>query len=74
MGMLDWERAPDSARLGGQACLADVFAVAAAAPGSPATAMLDDVAGLLRPGALAARMEQVPAYHPRRSRSRARSC
>jgi hypothetical protein len=66
MGMLDWERAPDSARLGCQACLADVFAVAAAAPAGPATAMLDDVAGLLRPGALAARMERVPPYHPRR--------
>jgi hypothetical protein len=66
MGMLDWDRAPDSARLGAQACLADVFAVAAAAPGDPAVAVLDDVAGLLRPGALAARMDRVPAYHPRR--------
>src|SRR5215475_3961735 len=66
MGMLDWERAPDSARLGCQACLTDVFAVAAAAPADPGVAMLDDVAGLLRPGALAARMERVPPYHPRR--------
>src|SRR5215831_12478599 len=66
MGMLDWDRAPDSARLGAQACLTDVFAVAAAAPADPAVAMLDDVAGLLRPGALAARMDRVPAYHPRR--------
>jgi hypothetical protein len=66
MGMLDWERAPDSARLGCQACLTDVFAVAGAAPADPGVAMLDDVAGLLRPGALAARMERVPPYHPRR--------
>jgi hypothetical protein len=66
MGMLDWDRAPDSARLGAQACLTDVFAVAAAAPADPAVAMLDDVAGLLRPGALAARMQRVPPYHPRR--------
>jgi hypothetical protein len=66
MGMLDWDRATDSARLGAQACLTDVFAVAAAAPADPAVAMLDDVAGLLRPGALAARMERVPPYHPRR--------
>jgi hypothetical protein len=66
MNMVDWAQAPDSARLGGQACLTDVFAVAAAAPADPGVAMLDDVAGLLRPGALAARMERVPAYHPRR--------
>ena len=66
MGMLDWEQAPDSARPGAQACLADVFAVAAAAPADPAVAILDDVAALLRPGALADRMEQVPPYHPRR--------
>src|SRR5262245_15621954 len=68
MGMLDWERAPDSARLGCQACLTDVFAVAAAAPADPGVAMLDDVAGLLRPGALAARMERVAPYTPRRLR------
>ena len=66
MGMLDWDRAPGSARLGAQACLADVFAVAAAASADPAVAMLDDVAGLLRPGALTARMERVPPYRPRR--------
>jgi hypothetical protein len=66
MSMIDWAQAPDSARLGGQACLTDVFAVAGAAPADPGVAMLDDVAGLLRPGALAARMERVPPYHPRR--------
>src|SRR5262245_27651898 len=66
MSMIDWAQAPDSARLGGQACLTDVFAVAGAAPADPGVAMLDDVAGLLRPGALAARMRRVPPYHPRR--------
>jgi hypothetical protein len=67
MSMLDWAQAPDSARLGGQACLTDVFAVAGAAPADPGVAMLDDVAGLLRPRALAGRMERVPPYHPRRA-------
>ena len=66
MGMIDWTQAPDSARLGCQACLTDVFAVAGAADGDPATAMLDEVIELLGPGALAGRMEQVPAYHPHR--------
>jgi hypothetical protein len=66
MSMIDWAQVPDSARLGGQACLTDVLAVAGAAPADPGVAMLDDVAGLLRPGALAARMERVPPYHPRR--------
>jgi hypothetical protein len=67
MGMIDWTQAPDSVRMGGQACLADVFAVAGAAPGDPAVAVLDDVVELLRPGMLAARMERVPPYHPRRT-------
>jgi len=67
MGMIDWPQAPGQARLGWQSCLADVFAVAGAAPGDPAQAVLDDVATLLRPGALGARMERVPSYHPRRA-------
>jgi hypothetical protein len=67
MGMIDWTQAPDSVRMGCQACLTDVFAVAGAAPGEPAVAMLDDVVELLRPGMLAARMERVPPYHPRRT-------
>ncbi len=67
MGMINWAQAPDSARLGCQACLTDVFAVAGAAAGDPATGVLDDVVALLRPGALASRMERVPVYHPRRS-------
>jgi hypothetical protein len=67
MGMIDWDQAPGSVRLGCQACLTDVFAVAGAAPADPPVAMLDDVAGLLRPGALAARMERVPAYYQHRT-------
>jgi hypothetical protein len=67
MGMIDWAQARDSVRLGWQDCLTDVFAVAAAAPGDPAMAMLDEVVDLLRPGALVNRMERVPAYHPRRT-------
>src|SRR5262249_61515523 len=65
MTMIDWDQAPDSIRLGYRSCLTDVLAVADAAPGDPA--MLDDVIGLLRPGALADRLERVPAYHPRRT-------
>ena len=67
MAMIDWTQAADSVRLGGQACLTDVFAVAGAAPGDPAVAVLDDVVGLLRPGALTARMLRVPPYYPRRT-------
>jgi hypothetical protein len=67
MGMIDWAQARDSVRLGCQACLTDVFAVADAAPDNPAVAMLDEVVDLLRPGALSERMDRVPAYHPRRT-------
>jgi hypothetical protein len=67
MGMIDWGEAPDSARMGCQACLTDLFAVATAAPGDPGGAVLDDMAALLRPGALPGRLERVPSYHPRRA-------
>jgi hypothetical protein len=67
MDMIDWAQAADSVRLGCQACLTDVLAVAGAAPGDPAVAVLDDIAGMLRPGALTARMERVPPYYPRRT-------
>jgi hypothetical protein len=40
--------------------------VAAAAPGDQRLPVLDDVAALLSPAALRARMRQVPPYHPRR--------
>jgi hypothetical protein len=66
MGMIDWGRVADHARRTCGACLNDLFAVAAAAPGDPRVPVLDDVAALLSPAALRARMRQVPPYHPRR--------
>ena len=56
----------DHARRTCGAYLNDLFAVAAAAPGDPRVPVLDDVAALLGPAALRARMRQVPPYHPRR--------
>jgi hypothetical protein len=66
MGMIDWGPVADQARRTCGAYLTDLFAVAAAAPGDPRGPVLDDVAALLSPDALRARMRQVPAYHPRR--------
>ncbi len=66
MGMIDWGRVADHARRTCGAYLNDLFAVAAAAPGDPRVPVLDDVAALLGPAALRARMRQVPPYHPRR--------
>jgi len=66
MGMIDWAPVADHARRTCRAYLNDLFAVAAAAPGDPRIPVLDDVAALLAPAALRARMRQVPPYHPRR--------
>ena len=66
MGMIDWTGTPDTHRRSCAAYLTDLFAVLDAAPGDPATAMLDEIAHLLNPAALRARMGQVPGYHPRR--------
>jgi hypothetical protein len=66
MGMIDWSPVADHARRTCGAYLNDLFAVAAAAPGDPRVPVLDDVAALLSPAALRARMRQVPPYHPRR--------
>jgi hypothetical protein len=66
MGMIDGGRVADHARRTCGAYLNDLFAVAAAAPGDPRVPVLDDVAALLDPAALRARMRQVPPYHPRR--------
>ena len=66
MGMIDWGPVADQARRTCGAYLNDLFAVAAAAPGDPRGPVLDDVAALLSPDALRARMRQVPAHHPRR--------
>ncbi|HWG61074.1 MAG TPA: hypothetical protein VG253_05110 [Streptosporangiaceae bacterium] len=67
MGMIDWSSVSDHARRACQGYLNDLFAVAAAAPGDPRQPVLDDVAHLLSPAALRARVERVPAYHPRRA-------
>ena len=66
MGMIDWGPVADHARRTCRAYLNDLFAVAAAAPGDPRVPVLDEVAALLSPAALRARMGQVPPYHPRR--------
>ncbi|MGE5132240.1 MAG: hypothetical protein ACM32E_04935, partial [Gemmatimonadota bacterium] len=66
-GMIDWTGRPEAARRDCTAVLTDVFAVAAAAPAAPGTAVLDDVVRLLDPGALRARLGRVPPYHPRRA-------
>ncbi len=66
MGMIDWAPVADHARRTCGAYLNDLFAVAAAAPADPRVPVLDDVAALLGPAALRARMRQVPPYHPRR--------
>ena len=66
MGMIDWGPVNDHARRTCAAYLNDLFAVAAAAPGDPRLPVLDDVAALLAPPALRARVMEVPPYHPRR--------
>jgi hypothetical protein len=66
-GMIDWTGTPDQYRRTCTAYLTDAFAVLAAAPADPRLPVLDDVAGLLTPAALLARLGRVPAYHPRRA-------
>jgi hypothetical protein len=66
MGMIDWGPVADYARRTCGAYLNDLFAVVAAAPGDPRLPVLNDVAALLSPAALRARVRQVPPYHPRR--------
>lgn len=66
-GMIDWAGRAEAARRDCAAALTDIFAVAAAAPAGPGVAVLDDVIRLLEPAALQARLQRVPAYHPRRA-------
>jgi hypothetical protein len=66
MGMIDWGGVVDQARRTCTGYLNDLFAVAAAAPADPDTPVIDDLVHLLSPAALRARVECVPAYHPRR--------
>src|SRR3984957_17684461 len=58
MGMIDWGPVAEHARRTCGAYLNDLFAVAAAAPGDPRVPVLDDVAALLSPAALRARMRE----------------
>jgi hypothetical protein len=67
MGMIDWTGVADQQRLTCAAYLADAFAVLAAAPADPRTPVLDDLASLLTPDALWARVGRIPVHHPRRA-------
>jgi hypothetical protein len=49
------------------AYLQDVFELIDAAPGDPGVPVLDEVIHLLNPAAMRARLQQVPAGHPRRA-------
>jgi len=64
--MLNWSGTVDHYRRSFGAYLTDVFEIIEAAPADPRIPVLDDVAHLLDPLALEARLEQVPAHHPRR--------
>jgi len=65
--MLNWSGTIDHYRRSFAAYLTDVFELIEAAPADPRIPVLDDVAHLLDPLTLAARLEQVPAHHPRRA-------
>lgn len=65
-GMVDWGGTAGQYRRSCGSYLTDLFAVLDAAPGDPRTPVLDEVLHLLSPGALRARAEHVPSYHPRR--------
>ena len=64
--MLNWSGTVDHYRRSFAAFLTDVFELIDAAPADPRIPVLDDVAHLLDPLALEARLVQVPAHHPRR--------
>jgi hypothetical protein len=66
MAMLDWSETSDQQRRSCAAYLTDALAVQAAAPGDRRVPVLDDLVGLLSPGALRKRAVLIPAYHPRR--------
>lgn len=67
LGMIDWTGIADQQRRACTAYLGDIFAVLAVAPGDPREPVLDDVARLLSPVLLRARLDQVPAYLPQHS-------
>lgn len=64
--MINWSGTADHYRRSCAAYLHDVFELIDAAPAGPRVPVLDDVAHLLDPAALQARMERVPPYHARR--------
>ncbi len=63
--MINWSGTIDHYRRSFASYLRDVFELIEAAPADRRIPVLDDVAHLLDPLALEARMSQVPAYHPR---------
>jgi hypothetical protein len=66
MGIIDWRGVPQPAVRACRDCLTAGFALLDAAPGEAGVAALDELAGLLAPGALRARAARVPAWHPGR--------
>src|SRR6516225_4628467 len=64
--MLSWDGPGRQYRRSCVSYLEDVFELLDAAPGDPRVPVLDDVAHLLNPVAMRARMEYVPAAYPRR--------
>ena len=62
--MINWSGTADHYRRDFAAYLAGVFELIEAAPADRRIPILDDVAHLLDPLALEARLAQVPAYHP----------
>ncbi|HEX3753235.1 MAG TPA: hypothetical protein VHW06_21890 [Streptosporangiaceae bacterium] len=65
--MINWSGTSDHYRQSFAAYQRDVFELIEAAPADRRIPVLDDVAHLLDPPALEARMAQVPDYHPRRA-------
>jgi hypothetical protein len=67
MAMVSWDGPGSQYRRSCLAYLQDVFELIDAAPGDPRVPVLDEVIHLLNPTAMKARMEHVPAAHPRRA-------
>src|SRR5262249_49319109 len=63
--MINWSGTADHYRRSFATYLTDVFELIEAAPADRRIPILDDVTHLLDPRALAARLAQVPDYHPR---------
>jgi hypothetical protein len=66
MGIADWRGVPEPAVAASRDCLTLAAGLLDAAPGDADAAVLDELAGLLSPGALTARAARVPAWHPAR--------